>query len=314
MRDLLTQCGEKEPCANFTWQGLIISWLFFSRVCRNFVNSYQGPWLETQLGVPQGSLLSLLICLVYTSDLTLQEEKPQSQVKLSKPQESKYADDTEFWRTHKNYNQLLINIQLAIVNLQSWFYKWCISLNISKTNYMVFYNKKKKPSPPSIPVTINEIPLKQVQTKRVLGIVIDENLTFTSHIENITIKCKQAYNRLTLFPDLNPNLAVQLYKSYIHSKLEYGCIVWGHSIYKKNHVAMLESAQKGALSLILCTLKSTPTDALESELFIPPIDLRIQELQHHEAIKLFQKENPYISNKINKSNQTSFNTPFALSL
>ena len=57
---------------------------------------------------------------------------------------------------------------------------------------MVFYNKKKKPSPPSIPVTINEIPLKQVQTKRVLGIMIDENLTFTSHIENITIKCEQA--------------------------------------------------------------------------------------------------------------------------
>ena len=151
-----------------------ISWLFFpafsQTVCRNLVNSFQCPWLETQLGVPQSSLLSPLIFLVYTSDLTPKEEKPQSQVKLSKPQESKCADDIEFWRTHKNYYQLLINIQLAIVNLQSWFYKWCISLNISKTNYMVFYNKKKKPSPPSIPITINEIPLKQVQTKRVLGL------------------------------------------------------------------------------------------------------------------------------------------------
>ena len=124
---------------------------------------------------------------------------------------------------------------------------------------MVFNNKKKKPSPPSIPVTINEIRLKQVQTKRILGIAIDENLTFTSHIKHIIIKCKQAYNS---------NLAVQLYKSYIRSKLEYGCIVWGHSIYKKNYMAIVESAQKGALSLILCTLKSTPTDALESELFI----------------------------------------------
>ena len=45
--------------------------------------------------------------------------------------------------------------------------------------------------------------------KRVLGIVIDENLTFNGHIENITIKSKQAYDRLTLFPDLNPNLTVQ---------------------------------------------------------------------------------------------------------
>ena len=123
----------------------VLSSFLTDRVCKIFVNSYQGPWLETQLSVPQGSLLSPLIFLVYTSDLTLEEEKPQSQVKL-KPQESKYADHVEFWRTHKNYYQLLINIQLAIVNLQSWFYKWCISLNISKTNYMVFYNKKKKPS------------------------------------------------------------------------------------------------------------------------------------------------------------------------
>ena len=68
--------------------------------------------------------------------------------------------------------------------------------------------------------------------------------------------------------------------------------MWGHSIHKKNHAAMLESAQKGGLSLIFRTFKSIPTDALESELFIPPIDLRIQELQRHEAIKLFQKENP----------------------
>ena len=200
------------------------------------------------------------------------------------------------------------------VNLQLWCYKWHISLNISKTNYIVFYNKRKKPSPPSIPVTINEIPLKQTKTKRVLGIVIDENLTFrfTSHIENITIKCKQAYNRLTLFPDLNPNSAVQLYKSYICSKLEYGCIVWGHSIYQKNHVAMLESAQKGALLMILLTLKST-TDALESELFIPPTDLRIQELQRHEVIKLFLKENPYISNKINQITHLSIH-PLPVSL
>ena len=66
---------------------------------------------------------------------------------------------------------------------------------------------------------------------------------------------------------------------------------------------MLESAQKGAFSLILCTLKPRPTAALlKGELFVPPIDLRIQELKRHEAIKLYQKENPYISNKINKSN------------
>ena len=63
---------------------VVLSSFLTDRVCKNFVNSYQGPWLETQLSVPQGSLLSPLIFLVYTSDLTLEEEKPQSQAKTSR--------------------------------------------------------------------------------------------------------------------------------------------------------------------------------------------------------------------------------------
>ena len=38
-------------------------------------------------------------------------------------------------------------------------------------------------------------------------------------------------------------------------------------------------------------MKSTPTDGLESEL---PIDLRLEELQRHEAVKLLIKEDDYI--------------------
>ena len=44
--------------------------------------------------------------------------------------ESKYADGFNFWRTHEDYLTLLINIQLAIINLQIWCSKWQISLNI----------------------------------------------------------------------------------------------------------------------------------------------------------------------------------------
>ena len=61
--------------------------------------------------------------------------------------------------------------------------------------------------------------------------------------------------------------------------------------------------------MILCTLKSTPNDALESEFCMPPIDLFLEELQRHEAIKLVQKEDPYIFNKM--ASQTSSSSPFA---
>ena len=78
--------------------------------------------------------------------------------------------------------------------------------------------------------------------------IIDENLSFTSHIEQITKTCKTVYNRLTLYPDLLPRQVLQLYKDYIRTKLGYGCIIWGHTIYQKTYMKQLEEAQRGALS------------------------------------------------------------------
>ena len=272
----------KGQCISCTKQvSLIISQSFpaFSltdSIYRNLVNSYTSDWVYTTTDVPQGSLLSPFIFLIFTADITLEEPKQTPEI----PTESKYADNFEFWRIRADTtNHLLIQTQIAIISLQSWCLKWQMSINISKTNYIVFYDKKKLPPPPSISVTINRSCLTKVKAKRVLGIILDEDLTFTPHIEHITQKCKIAYNRLTLYPDLSPHLALQLYKVFIRSKLEFGCTVLGFRIHSAKHLELLESAQRVATSLILKTMKSTPTDGLESELSILPIDLCLEELQ-----------------------------------
>ena len=54
-----------------------------------------------------------------------------------------------------------------------------------------FLWQKKLPVPPDIPVTIDEKPLTKVKEKRVLGVIIDENQSFRSHIEQITKNAKQ---------------------------------------------------------------------------------------------------------------------------
>ena len=97
-----------------------------------------------------------------------------------------------------------------------------------------------------------------------------------------------AYKRLTLYPDLSHHFALQLYKAFRRSKLEFDGSVWGFTIHnaKYKHLKLLESAQRGAASLILRTMKSTPLDGLESELSILPIDLRLGEHQRHEVVKL----------------------------
>ena len=54
-------------------------------------------------------------------------------------------------------------------------------------------------------------------------------------------------------------------------------------------------------------MKSTPTDGLESELSILPIDLRLEELQQHEAVKLLIKEDDYIQSNNERKEQGTEN-------
>ena len=82
--------------------------------------------------------LSPFILLVFTADMALEEPKQTPEI----PTASKYADNFEFWRIGTDFYHLLIQTQIAIINLQTWCLKWQISINISKTNYVMFYGKK----------------------------------------------------------------------------------------------------------------------------------------------------------------------------
>ena len=58
-------------------------------------------------------------------------------------------------------------------------------------------------------------------------------------------------------------------------------------------------------------MESTPIVALESELSTLPIDLRIEELQRHDALKLLIKEDEYIQSNIIGRNKThNMGNPF----
>ena len=52
-------------------------------------------------------------------------------------------------------------------------------------------------------------------------------------------------------------------------------------------------------------MKSTPLEAIESGMGATPIELRIEELQRHEAIKLYQNQDSYLRHKIKSFDLTS---------
>ena len=69
---------------------------------------------------------------------------------------------------------------------------------------------------------------------------------------------------------------------------------------------VLGETERRAMKLILRTIKWTLTEALESELNIAPIYLRLEELQRMEAIKILPKNH---QNKYKKNNNGKQTTP-----
>ena len=103
---------------------------------------YQGDkqvlsrWQTVTYGAPQGSCLGPLLFLVFCNDLHLN---------LTYLSCIQFADDTTLYYTHKNQRVLRAGIEHDLKQLYDWFGANSLTLNISKTNLILFdYRKNDK--------------------------------------------------------------------------------------------------------------------------------------------------------------------------
>ena len=69
----------------------------------------------------------------------------------------------------------------------NWFKVNKLSLNVKKTIYIIFHNKSKKIG--KIPeIVIDNFKINSVTSSKFLGVIVNENLTWTDHIETIRKK------------------------------------------------------------------------------------------------------------------------------
>src|SRR6218665_523239 len=99
-----------------------------------------------------------------------------------------FADNTNFFLSHKSYETLfrLMNSELILVN--NCLMNNRLSLNVSKTNSILFRSRRKHlPSNEGV-LTINNISIPRVDNARFLGVHIDQFLTWKTHISNVSSK------------------------------------------------------------------------------------------------------------------------------
>ena len=94
------------------------------------VNSFFSNQINPKTGVPQGSVLSPLLFLIYVNDLPTPHYKQNSL--------SQFADDTAQWAFSLKVHFAAKLLQQDLLNLAMWCAKWRIKFNSEKTKVIIF--------------------------------------------------------------------------------------------------------------------------------------------------------------------------------
>ena len=91
-----------------------------------------------------------------------------------------FADDTNVFVSGTSIEQIVLDSEKKLEDLDKWFNANQLTLNIDKTMFTLFSNKKNKQCRAP---KLNNMEIKQVPSVKYLGVYLDEKLSWKYHIE-----------------------------------------------------------------------------------------------------------------------------------
>ncbi len=207
-----------------------------NRTLKVDINGHLSDLLNISCGVFQGSILGHILFLCYINDIFSASDLAMFL----------FADDTTCLAENNNLNDLIDYVNSELNKLAIWFKANRMAVNVSKTNYIIFRTRGKKidlngksivfnsndpDSPHAEPNLIQNIERihdnhidPKMQSFKLLGVFLDENLTLNKHVNHTTAKLSRALYLLERVKHFVSSGAMRkLYFSLLHSHLLY-CI------------------------------------------------------------------------------------------
>ena len=166
-------------------------------------------------GVPQGLTLGPLLFIIYINDLV---QTANFKVNL-------FADDIVLVMSHKCIEKLQNQVNYEMNQVGKWMNANKLTINYSKSNFMLFTSKKKKSK---FKLEINNNHITEPDSVKYLGVIIDNKLIWKTHIEHICSKMAKGSWALTrLKKYVSKQTLIKIYYSMIYSHLRYCITTWG---------------------------------------------------------------------------------------
>ena len=146
-----------------------------------------------------------------------------------------YADDTSLIITNSDSQMSEKDINTAILHLIRWYNSNLLLLNLEETYFLQFLTNNTNAT--DLHISYKNRQISSIHSTRFLGLVIDKNLSWHCHIDQMIPKLNKAsYVIRSLKPFLSFESLKMVYFSTAHSIILHGIIFWGLSTHSRNHI------------------------------------------------------------------------------
>ena len=217
--------------SHFGFRGFANTW--FKNYLQNrkqftVINGVRSTLDDILTGVPQGSVLGPLLFLILINDLP-----NASSIILS----ILFADDTTLQLSSNSLEVLYSTANTELVKISDWFRANKLTLNVSKTKYILFRNQDMKVDFSNLELSIDSGKIDRIGKDcdekyfKFVGVYLDEHLSWDHHINAIRSKLSCTNFAISKIKRIVPEkVKLYVYNSLFKSQISYCLEVWGGGV------------------------------------------------------------------------------------
>ena len=172
-------------------------------------------------------MLGPFLFLLYINDIYLSSDKLKFYL---------FADDTNILYADKNLKAIEQTVNVELNNVHDWLTTNRLTLNTKKSNFLIFRPRQKKMHfSPQISIldceTNQRVSLEQKSYIKYLGVLIDQNLPWKSHVDSVIVKISKTIGMIAKLRYFVPStVLVNIYNSLILPYITYGLLCLGQCV------------------------------------------------------------------------------------